>query len=114
MFAIRSTLKSGAVWIVAGFTCLVGAGLATAGGVLWLAEFVPLHAALALAGFLWIALPLAVALSFDRKKRQLAEATQAESKTHYGTLLVAASAGLAMAQGRTEDAAILFRELDPK
>ncbi len=114
MFAIRSTLKSGAVWIVTGFTSLVGAGLATAGGVLWLAELVPLHAALGLAGFLWIALPLVAALSFDRKKRLAAEAPQADSRPQYGTLLIAASAGLAIAQGRTEDAAILLRELDPK
>lgn len=114
MFAIRSTLRSGAVWVVAGFTSLIGAGLATAGGVLWLAEIIPLQGALALAGLLWVALPLAVALSFDRKKRLAMEAPRADSKPQYGTLLIAASAGLAIAQGRTEDAAILLRELDPK
>lgn len=114
MFAIRSTLKSGAVWVVVGFSSLVGAGLASAAGVLWLAEIVPLQGALALTGFLWIALPLAVALFFERKKRQEEAAPPVENKPHYGTLLIAASAGLAIAQGRTEDAAVLMRELDPK
>jgi len=114
MFAIRSTLKTGAVWVVAGFTSFVGIGLGTAAGVLWLAEFVPLHAALALAGLLWIALPLVAALSFNRKKRLAEAAPPAESKPHYGTMLLAASAGLAIAQGRTDDAVILLRELDPK
>lgn len=119
MIAIREAVRHGAIWTLVGFTSLIGAGLATAGGVIWLSERMALPAALAIAAAIWILLPLIFAISIQRQDHASGHGN-GQSKApqpprpHYGTLLLAASAGLAMAQGKTEDAAKLFREMDPE
>ena len=119
MFAIRETVRNGAAWALVGLTSFVGAGLATAGGVIWLNEQMPLPAALAIAAAIWVLLPLLFALYVQRDDHASSHGTVQDKapqspRPHYGTLLLAASAGLAMARGKTEDAAKLFREMDPE
>jgi drug/metabolite transporter (DMT)-like permease len=114
MAKLRDTLRNGALWGVVALTSLVGLALATVALILCLSEELNPAAAYAIAGGLWLFLPPILIICFTRSPQPAAKPEPAPSKIGVGTMLTALSAGIAMSQGRSKDAATLFRELDPK
>ncbi|HAJ22585.1 MAG TPA: hypothetical protein DCL95_21440 [Rhodospirillaceae bacterium] len=116
MAKLSATLRNGALWGVVVLTSLVGLGLATVALILWLSAALNPAAAFAIAGGVWFFLPLVLVLMFTRAPapETKAKSEPAPSKIGIGSMLTAFSAGIAMSQGRSKDAAAMFQELDPK
>ncbi|MAO93130.1 MAG: hypothetical protein CMM78_12010 [Rhodospirillaceae bacterium] len=114
MALFRNKLRNGALWGVVAVTSLVGLALATVALVLWLSTELNPAAAFAIAGGLWFFLPLIFVLVFTQSPESKTKSEPTPTKVGVGSMLTAFSAGIAMSQGRSKEAAEMFQELDPK